>query len=325
MQLRLISASEIDLALSMSEAVDIMDQAFDALGRGLVRAPQRSVVETENGASLFMPAYLSPHGPLAVKIVSFFGANPEKGLPAVNGLVLVLDPATGVPQALMDGTRLTALRTGAGAGAATRALARADSKTLAMFGSGGQAFAQIAAVLAVRPIEEIRLFSLDRQAAQALSARLATSFPEVKVVLAASAAEAVLGADVVSCATTSKTPVFDPGDVRPGTHINGVGAFTPAMREVQLPGLANLRVFVDRREAALAEAGDIIQTMNEGLLRTEDLTEIGDVIGGRAPGRTSPDQITFFKSVGVAVQDAAAAGAVLRQALRLNLGRLVDL
>ena len=325
MKLRLISGTDIDRALTMAEAVDINARAYEALSSGVVNAPQRSVVETEKGVGLFMPAYIAPEGPLAVKIVSVFGDNPQKGLPVINGLVLVLDSETGIPRALMDGTRLTALRTGAGAGAAAKYLARPDSSIMAMFGAGGQAPDQIAAVLAVRPVNEVRIYSPSQKSADNLARKMSEKFSAVAFESRPSPAASIKDADIISCATTSVSPVFDPADVKPGAHINGVGSFKPAMREVQLAGLPSLRIFVDHRPAVLTEAGDIIQALNEKRIEAQDLIEIGDVISGRVQGRTASNQITFFKSVGVAAQDAAAAGAVFQKAIILGLGREVEI
>ncbi len=324
MRLRVLSATDVERALSMAEAIDVNAQAYALLSAGEATVPQRVPVETPRGVTLFMPAYLHPTGALAVKVVSVFGENLQRGLPTIHAVVLAVDSETGQPLALMNGIRLTALRTGAGSGAATRLLAREDARALAMFGAGGQAMDQVQAVIAVRPIEEVRIYTPSGHSARNLAQQLGQRHPGLRVWVADSPAQAVRDADVVTCATTSATPVFDPADVSPGAHINGIGSFTPEMREVQVVGLPRLRVFVDSREAALAEAGDLIQAVDEGHLRPEDLTEIGQVVLGEAAGRTSPDEITFFKSVGVAVQDAATAQTVLQRAAELGLGVEVE-
>ncbi len=325
MKLRILSAYNVEHALPMRDAIRVNARAYVLLSRGAAVVPQRISITTEQGISLFMPAYVPPTGDLAVKVVSVFRENPRLRLPTIHALVLVLDSHTGRPLALMDGTRLTALRTGAGAGAATQVLAREDSRVLAMFGAGGQALDQVEAVLAVRPVEEVRIYTPSGTSAERLAARLQERHPDVRFRAVPTPRDAVWGADIISCATTSHTPVFDPADVAPGTHINGVGSFTPEMREVQVVGLPNLRVFVDSLDAAREEAGDLIQAVAEGHLRWEEVTEIGRVLDGQLPGRQSPDEITFFKSVGVAVQDAATAGAVLARALAGNMGQEVDL
>ncbi len=324
MDVLLLTSQDIDRALPMHAAIDVNAAAYIALSAGDAVVPQRIPLETKAGVTLFMPAFVPARNALALKVVSVFPNNPQHHLPTIHALVMVIDPETGVPTALLDGTRLTALRTGAGAGAATRVLAREDSRVLAMIGAGGQAPDQVEAVLAVRPIEEVRVYSRSGVSAERLAERLQARHPQVQFRAVASPREAVRGADIISCATTSTTPVFNPADVAPGTHINGIGSFTPQMREVQVVGLPHLRVFVDSLSAAQEEAGDLIQAAAEGHLRWDEVTEIGRVLAGRAPGRTSREEITFFKSVGVAVQDAATAAAVLEQARHQGLGQVVS-
>ena len=325
MDVLLLSARDIEQALSMAEAIDANARAYIALSRGDAAVPQRVALNTERGVSLFMPAYVTGTHDLAIKVVSVFAENPSRGLPTIHALVLVLEADTGRPLALLEGARLTALRTGAGAGAATRALAREDSGILALFGAGGQAPDQVEAVLAVRPIEEVRIYTPSKESARRLAERLRQRHPSVVFRAVESPRQAVRGADIITCATTSSTPVFDPADIAPGAHINGIGSFTPQMREVQVVGFANLRIFVDSLVAAREEAGDLIQAVQEGHLRWEDVVEIGRVLAGEVAGRTSSDEITFFKSVGVAVQEAVTAGAVLARARAAGLGTLVTL
>lgn len=325
MKLRVLSASDIDQALSMIDVIDINAQAYAMLSAGEATMPSRVPIETEYGATLFMPAYLHRTGALAVKVVSVNERNCEKGLPTIHAIVLALDSKTGRPLAIMDGTRLTALRTGAASGVATRLLAREDARILAMFGAGGQAMSQIEAVLSVRKIEEVRTYTPSGRSARQLADQIVQRYPNLKAFAVDKPARAVCGADIINCATTSHTPVFDPADVDRGTHINGVGSFKPEMREVQVVGLPDLRVFVDSRDASLDEAGDLIQAISEGHIQVEDLTEIGKVILGETAGRTSPDEITFFKSVGVAVQDAATAQVVLARSIEMELGEKVEM
>ncbi len=325
MDLLLLSAQDVEQALSMPEAIDANARAYIALSRGEAQVPQRVALSTEKGVSLFMPAHVHTTGDLGIKVVSVFPDNPRRQLPTIHALVLVLDASTGRPLALIEGARLTALRTGAGAGAATRVLAREDARVMALFGAGAQAPDQVEAVLAVRPIEEVRIYTPSGESARRLARRLSERHPQVLFRAVDTPAAAVRGADIISCATTSTTPVFDPSDVKPGAHINGIGSFTPQMREVQVVGLPRLRVFVDSLKAAKEEAGDLIQPVEEGHLRWEEVQEIGLVLSGNAPARTSPDEITFFKSVGVAVQDVVTAGALLARASARGLGAKVTL
>jgi ornithine cyclodeaminase/alanine dehydrogenase-like protein (mu-crystallin family) len=325
MRLRLLSAADLRVALPMPAAIAAMQAAFAALSTGQAQMPLRAalLVPPVEGTALFMPAYLPSSG-LGAKIVSVFPRNLARGKPMIHGLVVVLDPETGEPLALCDGTFLTAWRTGAGAGAATALLARPDARVGAVLGAGAQARTQAIAIDAARQLEVIRIYAPTAAHVQRL---VDETQPEVRarLVPAASAAAAVDGADVICAATTSAVPVFDGRGLQPGAHINGVGSFTTRMQEVDLETIRRARLFVDSREAALAEAGDLVIPMLAGETRPDEWTELGEVAAGLRPGRQSPADITFFKSVGVAVQDVAAAAAALRAALASGLGRDVDL
>jgi ornithine cyclodeaminase len=264
---------------------------------------------------------------LTVKAVAVFPHNPERGLPTIHALVIVFNAQTGAPAALIEGATLTALRTGAASGAATDLLARSDSTILAVFGSGAQARTQIEAVCAVRPIAEVRVFSLDLGSAQQLTRDLdGRTASGARLRLATSSEVAVAQADVICTATTSSTPVFADEALAEGVHINAIGAYTPEMQEIDPATVARARIFVDSRRAALAEAGDLIQPIRQGLISEADIfAELGEVVAGTRPGRTGAAQITLFKSVGLAVQDAVAAGAILRRAEAEGLGNVIEL
>ncbi len=268
---------------------------------------------------------------MAVKIVSVFNDNPAKELPLIHALVVVVDATTGEPAAMMDGTYLTALRTGAASGAATDLLARQDARTAAIFGAGVQGRTQLEAVCAVRPIQAAWVYDVAPERAGDFAAemrpdRCGRRRLSLPVRVAETPTEAARQADVVCTATTSSPPVFEDADVRPGTHINGVGAYTPQMQESPAETVLRAKVVIDHREASLAEAGDLLIPLQEGLM-TEDhiYAELGEIAAGLKAGRASPDEITLFKSVGVAVQDVAAASAVLEAARRLGLGTGVTL
>jgi ornithine cyclodeaminase len=324
-KLTLLNADAIRQALPMPRAVEAMKDAFAELSSGAAVVPQRLAVDVaEAGAtSLFMPAYL-PSGGLGAKVVSVFPRNRERGLPVIHGLVVLLDPATGAPAALLDGTFLTAWRTGAASGAATDLLARRDARTLALFGCGAQARTQLLAVAAVREIEEVRVYARRRPGVEAFLEEMAPRL-DARLVAAGDPGEAVRGADVVCTATTSAVPVFDGRDLADGSHLNGVGSYTLDMQEVDTETVGRSRVFVDSHDAALEEAGDLV--IAERAQRTEayEWTELGDVVTGRRPGRRSDNEITFFKSVGVAVQDVKAATAALERARELGLGQEAEL
>jgi ornithine cyclodeaminase len=241
--------------------------------------------------------------------------------------VLALDSETGQPTALLEGGSITAIRTGAGSGAATDVLARPEARVAAILGSGVQARTQLEAVCTVRPIEEVRVYSPNEEHARRFALDRAGQGPVLQSVRVVSTpAEAVRGADVVCAATTSSTPVFDGRDLSPGAHVNGVGSYMPTMQEVDVETLKRALVVVDSRESALAEAGDLIVPLQAGLIAEAHIyAELGEILAGAKPGRTTPEQITFFKSCGIAVQDAVAARRALANAERLGLGSTVEL
>ena len=325
--IRILSRQDVRQALPMYQAIEAVKRAFAQLSTGQANVPLRVALDVprHNGVTLFMPGYLSADDQMAVKIVSVFNDNPSQGLPLIHALVIVVDATTGSPAAVMDGTYLTALRTGAASGAATDLLARPDAHTAAVFGAGAQGRTQLEAVCAVRPIHEAWVYDVaPRQAAayaEEMSQRL--SLP---VRVAETPAQAVRQADVICTATTATSPVFADADVPPGTHVNAVGAYTPHMQEVPPETVLRARVVIDHRESSLAEAGDLLIPIEQGLM-TEDhiYAELGEIAAESKPGRASPDEITLFKSVGVAVQDVAAAGAVLEAARELGLGTEVAL
>jgi ornithine cyclodeaminase len=325
-KLTLLSGEDVRRLVPMTDAIDAMASAFGQLSAGRAEIPLRTAVDAERGVSLFMPGYLRDTRVLGGKIVSVFGDNAAAGLPVVTAAVLLLDASTGLPRALLDGTALTALRTGAASGLATRLLARADADVLAVFGAGVQARTQIEAVRAVRPIREIRIVSRTRASAERLADELGEgpAAPDVRVL--EDRGEAVAGADVLVAATSSATPVFPGERVAPGAHVNGIGSYTPEMQEVDDAVVRRALVVVDTRTGALAEAGDLIIPLRKGLVREADVnTELGEVLLGARPGRVRDDQVTFFKSVGNAAQDLAVAARALEEAERTGSGRQVEL
>jgi ornithine cyclodeaminase len=319
MQIRVLTATDIREALPMAAAIDAVASAYAQLASGKATMPLRSRVHTEKGVTLLMPAHLHQSGDFAVKIVSVYAKNPQLGLPTVTATVLALDSQTGVPLALMEGDSLTALRTGAAGGVAARYLAREDGSSVALFGAGVQARAQLQAAMSVRRIERVMIFDPVESAAQRLADEVAgwPSAPDVRV--ADSPQAAVAQADIVLAATTTKTPLFDGNDLKPGTHVTGVGSFTPEMQEIDARTIGRARVVVDQREAATAEAGDII------IAKAKIDAEIGEIVNGEKPGRQNDEEITYFKSVGLAVQDAVTAAAVLKSAQKKNLGTVIDM
>jgi ornithine cyclodeaminase len=309
----------IDQMITMQEAIEVSALAYREFSSKMVQVPQRVGIKLSRGTTFFMPGYLQKSGSLAVKVVSVFNNNSSKNIPVVNGVMLLINSETGQPLAIMDGTRLTAIRTGAASGIATDLLARKEASKFALLGAGGQAFEQVRAIMSVRKIKNLSIFSQTNNSAYILAKLLQNEYPQLKILVARTSAEAVKGADIITCVTNSNTPVFDPVNVSPGVHINGIGSFLPEMREVQLVGLPNLRIFVDSLQAILAEGGDIIQAIREGYVTTSECTEIGTLLSNGVPGRINDDDITFFKSVGLAVQDTALAFKILQNAIKKNM------
>jgi ornithine cyclodeaminase len=326
--MHILSADDVRRAVPMIAAIDAVADAFAQLSTNQASVPLRVPISQPNrdAHTFFMPAHLAQSDALGLKVVSVFPHNAtHQGLPSIHALVVLLDAATGRPIAVMDGTYLTALRTGAASGAATRVLARTDACVLAIFGAGAQAVTQVQAVCAVRAITRVWVVNRTQAHAEALIETLRSQGIDADLRVAASAGAALADADVVCCATTAPTPLFDDADLRPGTHINGVGSFTPHMAEVPAATIARARVVVDQRTAAWAEAGDLIQARAAGALDEQRVVELGQVIAALVPGRTSDAEITFFKSVGNAVQDLAVAQLALAEATRLGLGTHVTL
>ena len=327
MDIRVLSAKEVCKALPMADAIEAMKRAFRQLSGGKAELPLRSRIEIEQGFTLFMPAYLHQHSDLAVKIVSVFPQNPEQDLPTIHAAVLLLDSHNGAPIALMEGTSLTAIRTGAASGAATDLLASPEAKTVAILGSGVQARTQLEAVCTVREIERAWVYSIDPPGMQTFVKEMAGYGPIPQdLKLAKDADQAVSQADIICTATTSSTPVFDGTRVPNGVHINAVGSFTPAMQELDEEIIKRATVIVDSRQAVLAEAGDLIIPIQRGVISEAWIqAELGEIVQGTHPGRVDPDQITVFKSVGVAVQDAAAAAQAFIGASQAGLGHWISL
>jgi alanine dehydrogenase len=329
MKLRVLSKQDVQRAVPMREAIEIVKGAFAQLSEGKAVVPLRTQlpVERHEGVTLFMPAYLSESDDLGVKIVSVFPRNLEMGWPTIFALVVVVEASTGRPVAVMDGTYLTALRTGAASGAATDLLARQDARVAAVFGAGVQGRTQLLAVCEVRDIERAWVYDVNPQAAERYAQEMAgkgRAPDDLRV--ASSPAEATHEADVVCTATTSKTPVFADADLKPGVHINAVGSFTLEMQEIPGQTVARARIVVGSREGCLSETGDLIIPIRKGLITEHDIyAELGEIAAGTKPGRESAEEITFFKSVGNAVQDVSVARRVMEEAQRLGLGIEMEL
>ena len=301
-----LDADAIVAGVSIAEMLDAVEAAYRDVAAGRDRSPLRSRVELPNGDLLMMPGVRDGAGGASVKLVTVTPANASRGLPTIHALAVWFDAETGRPVALMDGETLTAMRTGAASGVATRLLARADASTLAVIGAGGQAEWQLRAVVAARPIRRALVYARAPSARDAFAARMA-EVTGIEVLAADSAETAVREADVVCCATTSSEPVFDAAWVAPGAHVNGIGAYRLGMIELPPALFASAAlVAVDARASAMVEAGDVVAAIDAGLLAEGDLVELGSIGPDWAAARPA-EAITVFKSVGLAIQDVAAA------------------
>jgi alanine dehydrogenase len=312
-QIPLLDADAVARRLPMGVCIDAMHDALCALEAGDVVQPVRSVIRLPDGSgSLYtMPAFLARPPALAVKLITIFPGNEASSLPTHQGLVVVFDPGTGRPVLLLDAARLTAIRTAAVSAVATRALARPDAAVLAILGTGVQARSHIDALLRVRPVREIRVWGRTPDRAARLAAEVQPLAAGVAVHVCATAAEAVHRADIVCTVTAATAPVLAGAWLAPGAHINAVGASAPGARELDSAAVAAARIFVDSRAAAAVEAGDLLIPFAEGRIGgPESWTQLGAVLTGRAAGRANDDDTTLFKSVGLAVEDAAAAGCL---------------
>ncbi len=324
MKTLLLSRKDIESFFTMKMCMEAVEKAFAGLTEGHANMPQRTPIPLpdKSGLALFMPAHLRNLKALGAKIVSVYHENVRKhNLPAVLGTILLLDEDTGFPVAIMDGGFLTAMRTGAVSGVATKYMARPDAVTAAVFGTGMQAFTQVLAIHEARPLSKLVIWSIDSEGTRQAFGDRVRAKTGVSVELASDPATAVQAADIVALATSAAEPVVDGSWFKPGAHINGIGSHTPKMREVDSLTVRRSRVICDLLEACKAEAGDfIIPVANGDWTWGQVAGNLGDVVTGRVSGRTSTDEITLFKSVGLAIQDVSAAKAVLDEALKRGIG-----
>lgn len=323
--LRYLSAADLERALPVADAIDALEAVFRDAGAGKAQAAARTVMEQPLGGGrrsllLAMPASWSGHG-FAAKVSSFIADNPSHGRPAVQGLAALLDPATGDPLLVVDAGALTVRRTAAMVGLATRYLARADARVVGLIGTGALARDMVHAVAAVRVIQEVRAFN--RTAARAHEVAAQLPWPT----RVESSPEAVAAAaDVLVVATSSTEPVVDGSVIRPGTHINAVGNFSPQGREIDGPTVARASPWVDSWEGALAEAGDLLLAASEGLIpagRDGIRGDLAALVTAAPGGRRSREEITLFKSVGTALADIGALWAAQRTASAYGMGTVL--
>ena len=325
--MRILNHSTLEQALSTERCIEAMSVAMTAASAGLTDVPLRShlPIRGTQGKLVVMPGAMSSQNIFGLKIVSKYPRPPGSLVGTHVGMVIVFDTADGLPLALLEGGTLTEIRTAAASALATRTLAREDASVLAVIGTGAQAFRHALAVPKVRPIQLVRIWGRTQANAQ----RLATSLSEhldVPVEVSVSAEAAVRDAQVICTTTSSPEPVLRGEWLSPGAHVNLVGAAVPSSAEADTVCLQRARIYVDLRSAAAAEAGELRAALAAGEIGEDAIVgEIGEVLLGRVPGRTTADQITLYKSLGMAAQDLAAARAALDSAKALGLGFDIDL
>lgn len=323
----ILTRQDVQQVLSMRDCIETIAEVMQRFSAGDTVMPVRLVTRVpERGVHLAMPAVLVPLGVFGVKSITVFPTNPARGAPAILGLVILNETDTGRPLAVMDAGYLTGIRTAAASAVATRLLARPESNSLALIGAGVQAATHLWGMSEVRPVKSVAVYDIDPKISENFIQVQTQRFPEMAFRQAASPEDAIRGADLVCTISSSKTPVVDLSWVKPGAHINGVGSHSPEARELDGATVQAARVAVDSREGALKEAGDFIMPMQEGLFGAEHVSdEIGELLAGLKPGRTSPEQITLYKSVGIAVQDVATARLVYERAAAQGVGVEVEL
>ncbi len=323
----LLSRNDVAQVLEMADCMDVVEKAFAELASGTAVLPLRTSITPPEGLSLYMPAYLKELGALACKVVTVYKNNPTKhNLPTTIGKVLLQDPKTGDVVCIMDGGYLTAVRTGAASGVATRYLARdAKGQVAGVFGAGVQARTQLWAVAVARELSKACVYDLSKETVEKFASEMSDKL-DLEVVKADSPESVLEQADIVCTATSSSTPLFDGEKVRAGTHINGIGSHTPNARELDTAIVKRSKFVADTIEACLNEAGDIIIPIQEGAVDESHIhAELGEIIIGKKPSRESDEEITLFKSNGLAIQDVATAKLVYDRAVQHGIGTEVEL
>ena len=324
----LLNRSDVQQVLTMAKAIDVVEAAFAELANNTAEMPPRTVMidPAVGGWIAYMPAYLKSGGGLGVKAVTVYKDNPTKfGLPTTIGTILVQDNQTGEVVAAMDGGYLTAVRTGAVSGVATRHMARPDSKVGGVLGAGVQARQQAVAVAEASNVDTILTFSLDDDTSRREFADWVAQATGLDVQLATSTEALCRESDIVALATTAANPIVNATWWKPGAHINAIGSHAPGIRELDTASIQRARIICDQLDACMAEAGDLQIPVEDGDYAWSDIAgNLGDVVNGNTPGRTSDDEVTIFKSVGLAIQDISCAALVYREAVANDIGQEFD-
>lgn len=322
----LLNKADIKKVFSMRDAIEADKKAFEIVVDNKCDMPLRTKIQApkEDGCFLFMPAYVDEMDVASVKIVNIFPKNIDNGLPTSPAQVLLIDGHTGIVIAVLDGTYVTQLRTGAASGAAFDVLARKDAKIGALIGTGGQAAAQLEAMLVARDLEEVRVFDLNPERTKAFAEQMQEELASygAKIIAVESSDAAVEGADLLITVTPATKPVFDGTKVKEGATVSCVGAYQHHMQEMDPVILTRAsKIYFDSKEAVLSESGDITIPLKEGLITEEDFTgDLGDVLKGKVIGRENDEEIIVFETVGVGAQDLVAAKAIYDRAVAEGVG-----
>ncbi|KTC97218.1 ornithine cyclodeaminase [Legionella geestiana] len=321
MALKLLSISEVKQNITMAEAIDAMESAFVQLAEHQATLPMRTGIPVgNNGLALTMPAYLSKENILGLKTVSVFPDNVKHGKPSINGTILLLDAATGEPLTLMDAGYLTALRTGAVSGLATKYFSLDKPSTVAIVGAGAQAVTQLEAVAAVREIQKVMVWSRHLESAKKFAKKMENT---CNIHVCEALSPALKAADIICTATAGTEPLVHLEGLKPHVHINAVGSHTPLMQEISGEVLKNAVVIVDQLEAAMHEAGEIIEAVKQQNITKASIIELGSWLLKKAP--PIQEKRTVFKSVGLAIQDLAVAHVVYQNTLKRHAGSVFKL
>lgn len=326
MDVVIINQEQVGELLSMRECMEAMEKVFRGLASGECLLPLRQIMWLDErvGALGMMPCFWGSSGTIGLKAVTFFPGNEGTEYDTHQGAVLLYEIERGRLIAMIDATSITAIRTAAVSGMATKLLARKDAKTLALIGSGVQAGVHLDAMMAIRQLSHVRVCSRTLERAEAF-AKAVASRHSISVEATASVREAIDGADIICTVTSSPEPVLQGEWLEPGMHINAVGSSVSFTRELDGAAVQRSKLFVDRRESALNEAGDFVLARKEGLIDDDHiLAELGELLTQSAPGRTSEDDITLFKSVGLAIEDLAAARCVYDKAIQDGKGTRIS-
>lgn len=322
----LLSREDIKKVFTMKDAIEADKKAFQLVVEGKCDAPLRTNIQApkHEGCFLFMPAYVEEMDTASLKIINIFPHNIDNGIPSSPAQVLLIDGKTGIVIAVLDGTYVTQLRTGAASGAAFDVLARKDARIGALIGTGGQAATQLEAMLAARDIKEVRVFDLNYDRTKEFADRMQEELASygAKIVAAKTSDEAVEGADLLITVTPSSKPVFDASKVKEGATISCVGAYQPHMQEMDPAILTRAsKIYFDSKEAVLSESGDILIPLEQGTITEDDFTgDLGNVIKGELAGRENEEEIIVFETVGVATQDLVAARTIYDKAVEAGVG-----